>query len=131
MALEIPPPTSLWQDTPAVLKQPPPVCRKTRKWREEREAERKAHEGERSVAWEAVSAGLGSDGGAALTCFGSLQNARVIKAPSHPLKLPSLPGEGAEQKAGFFLFSSPPFPRLSGDLYKNETSRALLLGLRG
>ena len=46
-------------------------------------------------------------GGTALTCFGSRGNVCVIKAPSLPVKFPSLPGEGAEQKQVSFCL---PFP---------------------
>ena len=59
----------------------------------------------------------GPPGGTALTCFGSRGNVRVIKAPSLPVKFPSLPGAGCRTKAGLFLSS---FPRRTVDLCKNH-----------
>ena len=62
--------------------------------------------------------------------FGSRGNVWVIKAPSLPVKFPSLPGEAAEQKQDFFL----PFPdevETCTKTAKNKPPLTLLLGLRG
>ena len=91
-------------------------------------------DGEKTVPGDGgVGAALmkGLPGGTALPCFSSRGNVWVIKAPSLPVKFPSLPGEGAEQKQDFYFLPFPDEAETHTKPTKNKTSLTLLLGLRG